>query len=90
MKEEGVVLGLVAIRRPVSSRRSRSVFVVWTRRHALGLCPRCRVVVLYCHRRAYTVCCGRVALWPWWLWCGVVVVVVVWCGRVLVVWCWCS
>ena len=62
MKGEGVVLGLVAIRRPVSSRRSRSVFVVWTCRRALGLCPRCRVVVLYCRRRAYIVCHGRVAL----------------------------
>ena len=28
---EGVVLGLVAIRRPVSSPRSRGVFVVWAR-----------------------------------------------------------
>ena len=38
-------LGLVADRRPVSSCRSRGVFVEWARR-ALVPCLRCRIVVV--------------------------------------------
>ena len=76
---EGVVLGLVAIHRPLSSHRSHGVFIVWARCRALVLCPRCHVVVLYCRRCAYIVCRGCVALWSWWLWCGVVVMW--WYGR---------
>ena len=72
MKGEGVVLGLIAIRCPVSSRRSHGVFVVWTRCCALSLCPRCR-------RHVYIVCRGHVVLWPWWLWW-------LWCGVAVVWW----
>ena len=62
--------GLVAVRRPVSSGRSRRAAIVWARRRALVLCRRCLVVVSYCRvslshelgMRGW--CGGRVA------WCG--------------------
>ena len=76
---EGVVLGLVAIRRPVSSPYSRGVFIVWACRRALVLCPRCPVIVMCCCCRAYIICRGRGVSWSWWLWCGVVIVW--WYGR---------